>query len=226
MICPQLLNILQKALNSIPKSKYKQITNNWTSVNIEEQTDYTFIYKVLIVVVLALGLIIYWNRKLTFEKNKVKKAMHRQKELYDQLELEKQKVEQSAKAKSEFLANMSHEIRTPMNGIIGMTHLVLNTNLESKQKEYVKNIYESAKSLLNILNDILDFSKVEAKKLDINPVNFNIENIVTNLKNIEELKAKEKGLEFIIEKRYNGTIYFGDPNRIGQVLINLVKQRR
>ena len=152
----------------------------------------------------------------------VKENITEQKAILRQLKEAKDKAEAATKAKSSFLSTMSHEIRTPMNGVIGMTNLLLDTELSSEQRDYAEIVRKSGENLLSLINDILDFSKIEAGKLDVEMLAFDLRTTVEETAELLAIRAYDNGLELICRidpKIPTGLI--GDPGRIRQILTNL-----
>ena len=171
--------------------------------------------KLLLAAGAAVLLALVWIGQL---RRRVKAQTSRIEEQKVELEKARQRAEEGSRLKSEFLANMSHEIRTPMNGVMGLTEVVLETELTPEQREDLISVRSSADSLLTILNDILDFSKIEAGKLDLDPIPFSLRDCVEETIHSVSLSAARKQVEFVCEVGADvPETVVGDPTRLRQI---------
>ncbi len=153
-----------------------------------------------------------------YRDNLEKKVAVRTSELAEVTE----KAQQASEAKSDFLARMSHEIRTPMNAIIGLSRLTLRSDLNHKQRDYLEKVVSSSDTLLRVINDILDYSKIEAGKLTLEIITFDLNEVFKSVGAVTSLKAQSKGLEFLFDiRREVPRLLVGDGIRLSQILINL-----
>lgn len=145
-----------------------------------------------------------------------------QKKQMEDLRIAKEAAEITAQSKNEFLANISHEIRTPMNAIIGYTHLALKNKLTPKLRNYLNTIARSSENLLHLINDVLDFSKIEADRLELESVEFKLDEIIRHTSEIVSHKAEEKNIQFLVSVNPAApNALVGDPYRLSQILLNL-----
>lgn len=162
------------------------------------------------------------KKQLEQQLEELKVARQSMMDMMKDLDKARASAEAATQAKSDFLANMSHEIRTPMNAIIGMTYLVMKTELSHKQQDYIGKIEQSANSLLGIINDILDFSKIEAGKLSIENSEFQLDAVIDELGNLLSVQNEGKDVELLFRVANDvPRKLMGDPLRLGQVLLNL-----
>jgi signal transduction histidine kinase/CheY-like chemotaxis protein len=147
----------------------------------------------------------------------------KRKRTVDALKQAKDRAELAERNKSTFLANMSHEIRTPMNGIIGLTELVLKSDIAGHQRTYLEMVHSSADRLLKLINDILDFSKIEAGKLDLNVTSFSLRNTIADALEILAISAAKKNIALVVDCQENiPDLLLGDADKLHQILINLL----
>lgn len=206
---PELVTILNRAIELLPIQRKNEFLKKWLVLRYQQKIDYRLLFLVIGVTLVIFVLFIFHTRKMTRVNAELQRA--------------NQAVERSSQIKGQFLANMSHEIRTPMNAIVGLGHLMSRTSLDEKQQDYMSNLQKSAQTLLGLIDDILDLSKIEAGHLNIERIEFNLEDMLIHLAEISMIRMSSKKVEFIYDMEPRiPWLLMGDPFRINQILTNLV----
>lgn len=215
---PELVTIMNKAIASISEEEKIAINNKW--LGIETQVDYSRIIRIALmvgsVVIIIIGISLYWTYKLN-------KEVKRRKMIEADLKVAKEEAESANQVKSTFLARMSHEIRTPLNAITGMSYILKKTDLTHTQHMYLDKISRASKDMLTLINDILDFSKIESGKVVLEHISFKLDDVLEQLMSIASFRIEEQQIDFRLNKDTSIPAFLkGDPNRLEQILLNLV----
>ena len=215
---PELVTILDKALASITREEKIAIDNKWLGV--ESGVDYSELIRNLEIIGVIAGIIlivsVFWILRLM-------KEISARKKIQEDLKKAKEEAEHANQIKSLFLARMSHEIRTPLNAITGMSYLMRKTDVTPTQAVYLDKLTQASNNMLGIINDILDFSKIEAGKIEIERISFDLDRSLERVISIISIKVEEKSVDFTMDKDPDiPSMFFGDPTRVEQILINLL----
>jgi len=215
---PLLISIINKGLASITEEEKITIRNRW--IGVENTVDYSKIWRISAIVgSIIVGILLisaFWIIRL-------RKEILIRKKVQSELNAAKDSAEAANEVKSSFLARMSHEIRTPLNAITGFAYLAKKSDNPSTQQLYLDKIVDASRSMLGIINDILDFSKMEAGKISIERISFNLDKVIQQVISTNYIRIEDQGIAFSMEKDPGiPSFFWGDPTRIEQVLTNLL----